>query len=210
MRVVVTAERWSVPRRKGRLTRGWAGAAPCSSTWVGEELRGAWKEVRAPFTHEASMCKADRSRLLVMQSPSPAVCEPPSVRVAEVMRKVRVRNTAPEIAVRRILHSLGVRFRVRPTRLPGCPDITNCRRSWCIFVHGCFWHGHSCRRGRLPKKNAQFWRAKIRANRERDIRVENELRALGFRVLTVWQCELRNAVSLTSKLRSFIEVGTAP
>src|SRR2546426_9518024 len=87
---------------------------------------------------------------------------PPSPAVSARMRSVRVRHTAPELAVRRMLHALGARFRVNPTDLPGRPDITNSRRKWCIFVHGCFWHGHTCWRGRLPKTNVRFWRDKIR------------------------------------------------
>jgi DNA mismatch endonuclease (patch repair protein) len=119
------------------------------------------------------------------------------------MRSVRVRDTAPELAVRKLLHSLGARFRVRPTKLPGRPDITNGSKRWCIFVHGCFWHGHECRRGRPPKKNVSFWTQKIATNRARDARTQEALKAQGFRVLTVWQCELDDVASLKSKLATF-------
>jgi len=119
------------------------------------------------------------------------------------MRSVRVRDTAPELAVRRMLHALGVRFRVRPTDLPGRPDITNLRRRWCIFVHGCFWHGHSCWRGRLPKKNVAFWREKIASNQGRDTRAESDLLERGFRVLIVWQCELDDSERLKRRFGKF-------
>ena len=122
------------------------------------------------------------------------------------MRKVRVRGTEPEIAVRRMLHSLGIRFRVRPTRLPGRPDITNLSKGWCIFVHGCFWHGHECKRGSLPKTNRSFWQRKILGNRKRDVLVEQELRSRGFRVLTVWQCEL-GTEELKQRLLAFVREG---
>lgn len=130
----------------------------------------------------------------------------PSSQVSARMRRVRVRGTSPELAVRRLLHALGVRFRVQPTDLPGRPDITNARRGWCIFVHGCFWHGHACWRGRLPKKNVPFWRQKIESNRCRDERVESELLNQGFLVMTVWQCELDDPGRLSRRLAELIGV----
>lgn len=129
----------------------------------------------------------------------------PSAEVSARMRSVRVRDTVPEIAVRKLLHSLGVRFRVRPTNLPGRPDVTNRSKRWCLFVHGCFWHGHDCWRGRLPKKNVSFWRQKIDSNRERDARTNNILQAQGFRVLTIWQCELDDVARLKVRLASFTQ-----
>jgi DNA mismatch endonuclease, patch repair protein len=128
----------------------------------------------------------------------------PSESVSARMRSVKVRHTAPELAVRRLLHALGVRFRVRPTNLPGRPDITNVGKRWCIFVHGCYWHGHSCWRGRLPKVNVAFWRKKISSNKERDKFKIKALRHQGFRVLVVWQCELDNAPVLQHRLARFV------
>lgn len=127
----------------------------------------------------------------------------PTPTVSARMRSVRVRDTAPELAVRKLLHSLGTRFRVRPTTLPGRPDITNGSKRWCIFVHGCFWHGHECWRGRPPKTNVSFWTQKITTNRERDARKHDALKTQGFRVLTVWQCELDDVASLKSQLATF-------
>lgn len=128
----------------------------------------------------------------------------PSPKVSARMRSVRVRDTAPELAVRQLLHSLGARFRVRPNMLPGRPDITNCSKGWCIFVHGCFWHGHDCWRGRPPKVNVPFWKTKIATNRERDERATAGLRAYGLRVLTVWQCELDDVDRLKRRLAGFL------
>lgn len=117
------------------------------------------------------------------------------------MKSIRQCDTAPELAVRSLLHGLGVRFRTNPSDLPGRPDIANRSRRWCIFVHGCFWHGHiSCHLARLPRSNPEWWQQKIRANQERDARKEAELRAHGFRVGVVWQCELRDQDELVKHL----------
>jgi DNA mismatch endonuclease, patch repair protein len=118
------------------------------------------------------------------------------------MRAVRQRDTAPEVQVRALLHGAGVRFRACPVDLPGRPDIANKSRRWCVFVHGCFWHGHvGCKLARLPKTNRGWWRAKIGKNRLRDRRKEKAMRALGFRVAVVWSCELKGPDSLLAKLR---------
>lgn len=139
-----------------------------------------------------------------MRGPGTSRAPTPTAKVTARMRSVRVRNTAPELAVRKLLHSLGARFRVLPTTLPGRPDITNCSKHWCIFIHGCFWHGHDCWRGRPPKKNVSFWSQKIASNRKRDARTREALIAQGFRVLTVWQCELDDVARLKLKLTAFI------
>src|SRR5580704_5824552 len=94
------------------------------------------------------------------------------------MKAVRQRDTAPEVAVRKLLHSLGLRFRVCPADLPGRPDIANKTRKWCVFVHGCFWHGHpGCKLGRRPRTNRDWWEIKIAANRKRDSRKVLAMRA---------------------------------
>ena len=129
-----------------------------------------------------------------------------SANVSARMSAVRQRNTAPELAVRRIVHSLGARYRVCCKGLPGRPDLSNQTRAWCIFVHGCFWHGHNCERGRLPKVNLDFWQPKIERNRTRDGAVQKVLRANGFRVLTVWQCELPQYSRLHARLARFLRV----
>jgi DNA mismatch endonuclease, patch repair protein len=116
------------------------------------------------------------------------------------MKAVGQRDTAPEIELRRALHARGVRFRACPKDLPGRPDIANKSRRWAIFVHGCFWHGHrGCKLARLPKTNTEWWVVKIGANRKRDAQKVRAMRALGFRVETVWQCQLKDA-NLTDEL----------
>lgn len=122
------------------------------------------------------------------------------------MKAVRQRDTAPERAVRNVLREIGVRYRICPADLPGRPDIANKKNRWCVFVHGCFWHGHqSCSLARLPKTNRAWWREKIRANRERDARKVKALRALGFKVTVVWQCQLHAPDRLARRLRGLVE-----
>jgi DNA mismatch endonuclease, patch repair protein len=109
------------------------------------------------------------------------------------MKAVRQRDTAPEQAVRKVLREIGASYRVCPRDLPGRPDIANKAKAWCVFVHGCFWHGHEgCALARLPKNNHTWWSSKIEANRERDLRKESSMRSLGFRIAVIWQCELRD------------------
>ena len=128
-----------------------------------------------------------------------------------MMRAVGQRNTKPERAVRELLRDHGAHYRRNHPTLPGRPDFANRSRGWAIFVHGCFWHGHrDCKKtkggrsGRVPATNAQYWSAKIEANRERDARKARQLRDLGLRVLTVWECELRDPATLDRKLGRFL------
>jgi len=119
------------------------------------------------------------------------------------MGRVRRRDTAPELAVRKVLYSIGARYRVDVSSLPGSPDIANKTRGRAIFVHGCFWHYHQdCRRGNVPKRNHTFWRKKLLANRRRDRESVAALEARGFRVLVVWECEV-DAPWLREELRDF-------
>jgi DNA mismatch endonuclease, patch repair protein len=127
-------------------------------------------------------------------------------KVSARMRAVRQRHTKPELAVRHIVRLLGVRYRVCCSTLPGRPDLSNQTRRWCIFVNGCFWHGHDCVRGRLPKINQNFWRPKIELNRARDAKVQKELHARGYRVLTVWQCGLVEPSRLRARLARFLQL----
>jgi DNA mismatch endonuclease (patch repair protein) len=118
-----------------------------------------------------------------------------------VMARVRNRNTAPEVHVRKVLHRAGYRFRLHRKDLPGTPDIFLPRHRLAIFVHGCFWHGHpGCRRASLPTTRADFWKAKIERNMERDAQVKASLIERGFRVLTLWTCEVRDEASLLSRV----------
>ena len=118
-----------------------------------------------------------------------------------VMRAVKGRDTKPEITVRRAAHALGYRFRLHRKDLPGSPDLVFPSRKKVVFVHGCFWHGHDCARGaRTPKTNAEYWRAKIARNVVRDARVERELAALGWAVLTIRECELNDGKTWKDRL----------
>ena len=106
---------------------------------------------------------------------------------SEQMARVRSRDTAPEISVRRALSSLGVRYRLHPKDLPGKPDVYVGRLRLAIFVNGCFWHGHDCPRGKRPSSNTEFWNTKIERNRNRDAKVATELAERGIESLTLWQ-----------------------
>lgn len=117
------------------------------------------------------------------------------------MARIKGRDTAPEILVRRLLHALGYRFRLHRRDLPGCPDIVLPRHHTVIFVHGCFWHCHAgCPRATLPVRNAEFWRAKLEGNRARDIQHASDLASAGWQVLVVWQCEIRDWEALRTRL----------
>lgn len=124
---------------------------------------------------------------------------------SEIMARVRGRDTKPEMLVRRLVHAAGYRYRIHPRGLPGRPDLAFTRRRAAVFVHGCFWHGHDCARGgRVPKSNAEFWRAKIDRNRARDAEVAERLAALGWRVLTLWECGLGDGRVVEAALRAFL------
>ncbi|MHB0974064.1 MAG: very short patch repair endonuclease [Thiobacillus sp.] len=123
------------------------------------------------------------------------------------MSRVRAKDTKPELLARRLVHSMGYRYRLHRRDLPGCPDIVFPRRRKVIFVHGCFWHRHGkdCPLTRWPKSRMEFWRPKLEANRARDKRVQRELGALGWKYLVVWECELRDKESLAMKIREFLD-----
>lgn len=121
------------------------------------------------------------------------------------MRSVRQKHTAPEMVVRVIVHAMGARYRLHRKDLPGRPDLVFPRRRLCIFVHGCFWHRHpGCRLASTPGSNVEFWQEKFARNIERDARKENELRAVGWRVEIVWECETRDLAKLKERLRALI------
>lgn len=122
-----------------------------------------------------------------------------------VMRRVPSRNTSPELKVRRALTALGARYRLHRKDLPGSPDIVLPGRGLAIFVHGCFWHGHDCPRGaRTPKANRDYWLAKIARNMARDAAAAAALAAAGWRVETVWECELRDSAAFDARLADLL------
>lgn len=122
----------------------------------------------------------------------------------KIMQAVKTAGTGPELVVRRALFALGYRYRLHDKRLPGRPDIVFHGRRKAIFVHGCFWHGHGCAKGRLPKSRLDYWEPKIAANRNRDARNVADLHALGWDVLTVWQCETLDLGALSERLTNFM------
>lgn len=124
---------------------------------------------------------------------------------AAIMRRVHGKHTAPEMAVRRMVHGMGFRYALHRADLPGNPDLVfPCRRK-VIFVHGCFWHGHACRAGRnRPSSNRDYWIPKLERNHARDAASRRRLRNLGWDVLTVWECQLKNPGRIGERLWKFL------
>lgn len=121
--------------------------------------------------------------------------------VSNVMRSIRSRGTKPELAVRRLLHRMGYRFRLHRRDLPGTPDIVLPRHKLAIFVHGCFWHQHSgCRHGRVPKPRREYWLPKLSRTQERDAVALTDLEALGWRSLVIWECAVKDDDALRRAL----------
>ena len=122
------------------------------------------------------------------------------------MSRVRATGTRPEMAVRRLVHGLGYRYRLHSKQLPGRPDLVFAGRRMVVFVHGCFWHRHpGCRLARTPKSRVDFWRAKLDGNRERDLLTQRQLGELGWRSLVVWECELNDLDSVAEDVTRFLE-----
>ena len=124
---------------------------------------------------------------------------------SEIMRRVRSRNTKPEMQVRRMIHAMGFRYRLHSENLPGRPDIVFSSRHKAIFVHGCFWHGHNCEAAKLPASNVEYWRSKRDRNIARDRRSLRAISRNGWRALVVWECELRSPDYVRQKILSFLK-----
>ena len=126
-------------------------------------------------------------------------------RRSENMRRIRSRDTTPEMVVRRMVHGMGYRYRLHGKDLPGKPDLVFKSRRKAIFVHGCFWHQHpGCQEGRLPKSNISYWRPKLERNQRRDAETHSALRDSGWRVLVVGECEVKDRTPLRRRLRRFL------
>lgn len=122
------------------------------------------------------------------------------------MRQIRGRDTVPELTVRRMIHAMGIRYRLHRKDLPGRPDLVFGPRRKVIFVHGCFWHQHhACRAGRPPGSNEDYWAPKLRRNVDRDAASRAALEAMGWTVMVVWECEAKNADQLQERLRAFLD-----
>lgn len=123
------------------------------------------------------------------------------------MARVPSKGSAPEMKLRRLVHSMGYRYRLHDRGLPGSPDMVFRGLKAVIFMHGCFWHRHGsqdCRLARLPKSRTDFWRNKLEGNRLRDSRIQNQLRESGWRVLVVWECELSNLGEVKQRVNEFL------
>jgi DNA mismatch endonuclease (patch repair protein) len=126
------------------------------------------------------------------------------------MSKVRGKHTTPEMIVRRLLFAEGYRYRLHAKSLPGKPDLVFAGMRKAIFVHGCFWHGHGCTIGRLPKSRLEFWGPKIARNRQRDAETLLALHTLGWQTLTVWQCQTKDRNFLRKVVVEFLESPPSP
>jgi DNA mismatch endonuclease, patch repair protein len=123
-------------------------------------------------------------------------------RRSRLMSRVRSKNTKPELAVRRLMHSMGYRFRLHRRDLPGCPDLILPAYRTALFVHGCFWHRHSrCRKASKPSTHVDFWAKKFQANVTRDRRNRDRLRRAGWRVIVIWECQTRHEDKLRGILK---------
>ena len=120
---------------------------------------------------------------------------------SRIMSKISGKETKYEILVRKFLFEKGFRYRKNDKRLPGRPDIVLPKYKIIIFIHGCFWHGHHCKAAKLPETNKEFWENKINSNIERDKNNQLVLRKLGWKIIIIWQCELKNKKMITEKLK---------
>jgi DNA mismatch endonuclease (patch repair protein) len=127
---------------------------------------------------------------------------------SERMSRIKGKDTKPEMLVRRLVHGLGYRYRLHRKDLPGKPDMVLAKHRAVIFVHGCFWHRHhdpDCALARMPKSRSEFWEPKLEGNRLRDIRNNEALEALGWRVLTIWECEVKDPSRIAGTIQAFLE-----
>ena len=123
---------------------------------------------------------------------------------SQIMRRVRSVDTKPEMTVRRLVHSMGFRYRLHREDLPGKPDLVFVSRRKVIFVHGCFWHGHSCEAARLPASNVGYWSSKRNRNVARDRRNLRRINKAGWRALVIWECELHNSERTRRRIQAFL------
>lgn len=134
-------------------------------------------------------------------------------KISEVMSKIRSQNTKPEIALRKALFTKGYRYRINDKRLPGKPDIVLPKYKTAIFVHGCFWHGHEkedCSDSHIPKTNTAYWNEKITRNKDRDKRNNILLKSMGWKVITVWDCEIQQKGNMENIIRGITHLLNQP
>ncbi|HEX5483989.1 MAG TPA: DNA mismatch endonuclease Vsr [Terriglobia bacterium] len=128
-----------------------------------------------------------------------------STQRSEIMRRVKSKDTQPEILVRKLIRSMGYRYSVNRKDLPGCPDLVFTKRKRVIFVHGCFWHQHSCGGAALPKSHRDYWMGKQARNAKRDRRNIRKLRRSGWKIVVVWECQTRSLDKLSGRLQRFMD-----
>lgn len=146
--------------------------------------------------HEHSSSRLPRGKLFGVVDPARSA----------LMSRIRAKNSKPELAVRKVAHALGYRFRLHYHSLPGTPDLVFPRLRTAIFVHGCFWHRHrGCRRTTQPKTRAKYWSEKFEANVARDARKSRRLRQMGWHVFVVWECQTLDARKLAARLQRILK-----
>ena len=122
----------------------------------------------------------------------------------ERMARVKSKDTKPELLVRQLVHGMGFRYRLHDKKLPGKPDLVFRKKQKVIFVHGCFWHQHGCNQYRMPKSRVEFWEPKLQQNVLRDDRNRSLLKEMGWGILTIWECELKDRAKITNKINAFL------
>lgn len=122
-----------------------------------------------------------------------------------IMRAVKGKDTSPELAIRRLVHSLGYRYRLHRANLPGKPDLVFPGRKKIIFVHGCFWHWHGCKRSRMPEANRNYWKQKIGRNVKRDRKTRRDLKSLGWKSMVIWECQSKAIDAVSRKIKRFLD-----
>lgn len=132
--------------------------------------------------------------------------KPTSLGVSSRMRRIDAKDTKPELIVRKLVHGMGYRYRLHRADLPGKPDLVFPARRKVIFVHGCFWHRHNCRAGKInPSVNTSYWQPKLERNRQRDEENLAALRASGWNTLVVWECQIKKAGGLATRIQKFLD-----
>ena len=121
---------------------------------------------------------------------------------SEIMRRIRSKDTRPEMRVRKKLHGIGFRYRLHDTNLPGKPDIVMTKHKAVIQIRGCFWHSHVCSSGRIPRSNKEYWESKLSRNRRRDEHNDFELRRMGWRLFVIWECEVQSDRALAETVEA--------
>lgn len=124
------------------------------------------------------------------------------------MSLIQNKDTKPELIVRRLVHGMGFRYSLHRKDLPGKPDLVFTSRHKVIFVHGCFWHLHGCKAFRMPKSNIEYWVPKLEGNRKRDDKIHRELIEMGWNILTIWECELKQTALLKDRIKHFLGEST--